>query len=559
MLRILILQTTRMGDVLQTSPLVRRVRLEHPDAHIAILVRKMGKVVAQHHPDINEVIIYDEDDLYLHMKSKDSDRLLRAYELADAFMARIKDGHYDIAYNVTHSISSAMLVKLAGIPKVIGAHLSEDWQFILRGPWTTYFYTSVFNREYNDLNLCDILHNFAVQAPEHRQLVFELEASDRAFAAEFRREHGIADDDFVVCMQLGASESNKRWPAHRFAELAQLLREKHGAKILLAGVQEEAPLGDEFEQSAPGLAIPLYGKTTIPQLAALLERANVLVTNDTGTMHIAAAVKCPVTLVSVGHVHYRETGPYGAGHCAIEWRRRSLGRSDHVPGALEERELVRPDQVYRAMQMAIAAHAGDAFAQIAETPELAEVDLYLSRFAPDRHLQFYPVIRRPMVERDFLRVAYRAMWLDHLAPTQAKAHEKESLRAILRCYDAPESSPVAAWAELHGKAFAQLADKALGGTKTTEELLDILKKHKGMDRAKQRVSELMALDEDMRLFSELHPACRPLIQLARYERDNLEGADPLVLAQTTLEIYRSCYARARLMAQKIQRCAEVRD
>jgi len=387
-------------------------------------------------------------------------------------------------------------------------------------------------------------------------LVFQIADADSAFAEAFRREHGIADGDFVACMQLGASESNKRWPAYRFAELAQMLREKHRAKILLAGVREEAALGEEFEQRAPGLAIPLYGKTTIPQLAALLERANVLITNDTGTMHIAAAVKCPVTLVSVGHVHYRETGPYGAGHCAIEWRRRLLGRSDHVPGGLEERDLVRPEQVYLAMQMAIAAHAGKAFAQIPETPELAEVDLYLSQFAPDRHLQFYPVIRRPMTERDFLRVAYRAMWLDHLAPAQAKAHEKESLRSILRCYEAADPAAIEEWAERHGDAFSQLAEKAHGGTRTTEDLLDILKKRKGMDRAKQRVAELMALDEEMRLFSELHPACRPLIQLARYERDNLEGADPQVLAQTTLEIYRACYARARLMAQKVQRCAE---
>ncbi len=556
-MRILIVQTTRMGDVLQTSPLIRRVRLEHPDAHIHLMVRKMGKAIADRHPDVNEVIVYEEDDLYQHMKAKDSDRLLRAYELADAFIAQLREARFDLAYNVTHSISSAMMLHLAGIPKVIGAHISEDGQFVLRGAWTTYFYTSVFNREYNDLNLCDILHNFAETAPECRQLVLRLDDEDRAFAEAFRQEHGIAEGDFVACMQLGASEQNKRWSARRFAELAKLLRERHNAKILLAGVAEEAPLGEEFEACAPGLAIPLYGKTSIAQLAALLERATVLVTNDTGTMHIAAAVRCPVTLVSVGHVHYRETGPYGEGHCAVEWRRRSLGRSDHVPGALEERELLQAHQVYLAIETALAARESAPLNLREVSPEVAEVDLHLSRFAPDRHLQFYPVLRRPLTERDFLRIAYRAMWLAHLFPAQPKPAETESLRAILGSYVHPGDAEARAWAQNHFKAFGQLADMAQGGVRTTEELLDLLRKHKPMDTAKRVVARLMALDEEMRVFSEISPACRPLIQLARYERDNLEGADPKTLAQTTLEIYRACYARARLMAQKARRCGEL--
>ena len=556
-MRILIVQTTRMGDVLQTSPLVRRVRTAHPDAHIALLVRRMGKVIACHHPDVDEVIEYEEDNLYLDMKSKDSDRLLRAYRHTEAFIEQLRESRFDLAFNVTHSIASAMMLKLAGIPHVVGADLSEDWQFVLRGPWTTYFYMSVFTREYNDLNLCDILHNFMEDAPDCRELVFQIPEEDRLFAQELRQRHGIGPDDFVVCMQLGASEANKRWPEYRFAELARMLRERHDAKIFLVGVKEEAPLGEAFEQHAPGLAVPLYGQTSIPQLAAFLSTATVLITNDTGTMHVAAAVGCPVTLVSVGHVHYRETGPYGAGHCAVEWRRRSLGRSDQVPGGLEERELVRAEHVYRAMETALAAQGKNGFTQIDEPPELAEVDLYLSRFAPDGCLQFYPVIRRPLSERDFIRIAYRAMWLDHLMSNYPKTRETESLRCILESFSGPAQETVAAWAEEYGRAFTGLGELAQNGVKTTEALLAVLKKGKGLDRARQLVAQLMALDEEMRLFSKLHPACRPLTRLARYERDNLEGADPLVLARTTLDIYRSCYARARLMAGKLRRLREI--
>src|SRR5690606_20517641 len=131
----------------------RRVRTKYPEAHLAIMVRRMGKVVAEHHPDIDEVIVYDEDEMYLHLKSDDSDRLLTAYEFAVERINRIQQGNFDLVINVTHSVASAMMLKIARTPEVAGAHLSDDWHFVLRGKWVTYFFTSVFSRDYNDLNL----------------------------------------------------------------------------------------------------------------------------------------------------------------------------------------------------------------------------------------------------------------------------------------------------------------------------------------------------------------------------------------------------------------------
>lgn len=557
-MRILVVQTTRMGDVLQTSPLLHMLREKDPDAHITIMVRGMGKTIAEHHPAVDEVIVYNEDDLFLDMRSQDSDRLLKAYRRADRCVQSLKEGGYDIAYNVTHSVASAMLMKLAEIPKVVGAHLSDDWQFVLRGPWATYFFTSVFSREYNDLNLCDISRNFVRGAPPCRRLVFELRDEERAFVDELLEQHGAGGDRFVACMQLGASETGKRWSARRFAELARLLKDRWNAQIFLLGVEEEAPLGEEFEQHAPGLATPLYGKTSIPQVAALLERSRVLVTNDTGTMHIAAAVGCPIALVSVGHVHYRETGPYGEGHCAIEWRRASLGRSDFVPGAAEEREAIRPEQVMRAIELVLEGPPDDAagLRQLEEESELNTVDLYISRFAPDGFLQFYPVVRRPMTQRDYMRLAYRTMWLEHLGAAANKRDEQESLRLMLRHYDGPAPELVAQWRDESCAVFRELASLAQGGIKTTEKLLDTLRKQQ-IDRAKQLVTQLMRLDEDMRIFSELHPPCRPLILIARFERDNLEGADPVRLAETTRDIYRACFSRARLVERKLDKVAEL--
>ncbi|MFP4501912.1 MAG: glycosyltransferase family 9 protein [Candidatus Hydrogenedentota bacterium] len=556
-MRILVVQTTRMGDVIQTTPLISAVRMRYPGAHITVMVRRMGKAVAERHPDVDDILVYDEDQLYLDLAAGDSDRLLHAYEIADERVQQLRAEHFDRAYNVTHSLSSAMLLKLAEIPEVVGAHLTDDWTFVLRADWAPYFFMSVLHREFNDLNLVDITRHFEPEA-DARQLRFNIHAADRAQVEALLKERGITPDDALCCMQLGASEENKRWFEAHFADLARMLHDKHGLRIVLVGVQEEAPLGDVFEQHAPGLAVKLYGETSIPQLAALLERARILVTNDTGTMHIAAAAGCPVTLVSVGHVHYRETGPYGEGHCAIEWRRADLGSGYRVPTGLEERSLVQPGHVLHAVEATLAFQAPGDIVQINETPDLEEIDLYLTRFAPDGCLAYYPLLRRPLLRRDFVRTAYRFMWLATMDHYYRIADEQASMEALLSCYEGPDAETRTAWADELAANFSALADLAQRGIDATNALLEHLHSQGSMSAARDMVTALMKLDEQMRIHSEMHPACRPLIVVARHERDNLEGADPIVLAETTRTIYDACRNRAQIFTQKAYRLASAR-
>jgi len=566
-MRILVLQTTRMGDVLQTTPLIRGLRLNHPDAHIAVMVRKMGKTIAERNPDIDEVLVYDEDDVFRDLRSGDSDRFLRAYRESDEFIQRIRGGRFDVAYNCTHSLASAMLLTIAGIPNVVGAHLSDDWQFVLRGPWTNYFFTSVFAREYNDLNLCDITRRFVENAPADPRLVLDVRDEDREFVDGLLAENGVGPDDFVACFQLGASEQNKRWSESHFAALGRMLSERLNARIFLVGVKEEEPLGRAFEEQAPGLAVHLYGKTSIPQVAALLERSRLLVTNDTGTMHIAAAVGCPLVLVSVGHVHFRETGPYGEGHCAIEYRRQSLGRADGVHGGLEERTSILPEQVYRAVELTLESQKGDtphksrgAFQPSQTLQELETVDLHITRFAKDGCLQWYPLLQRPLARSDFIRIAYRLMWLDYLGAQRHPAVERESLEELARWYQPPEDGAAGVWKEELAAMFVELAGMAGEGIADTQRLLDLVQQSpppKGTaQKAERLIRNLSTLDERMRLCGEMNPPCRPLVLISRYERDNLEGADPAILYQRSFQIYQDCKNRAELFVKKAATAAE---
>jgi ADP-heptose:LPS heptosyltransferase len=539
---------TRMGDVLQTSPLVRALRTRHPNAHITAMIRRMGKPIAERNPDINDVIEYEEDETYLDLKSEDADRLLKAYNDADAIVQRLKAGHYEIAYNCTHSLCSAMLFKLAGIPEVIGAHLSDDWRYVWRGRGPNYFITSVLHRDANDLNICDSFRYFMETPPATQGLVMKIDDKARVETKAMLAQHGIGAQDFVVCFQLGASDRDKRWPEERFAQLAKLLIEKYNARIILLGVESEAPLGKKFEEFAPEAAVHLFGKTSIAQVAAILERSRALVTNDTGTMHIAAAMHCPIVLLSVGYVHFRETGPYGAGHCAIEIRRDDAGRSDMRGRDTAGGSGILAEHALRAVDLLMTVTPG-GIPTLDDDATLSHVDMYWSGFAPDGCLQWYPVIRRPAADADIIRMAYRPMWLDYFDPRRDRQNELESIRQIAARYDL--SDDAAFWTNTQ-EALNGLAEICGRGARMTRELMSMLSGKGSMRHAQTRARELMALDEDTRVYAELNRACKPLVAIARFERDNMEGADPALLAKTTLTIYENTRERARALIDKLQ-------
>jgi len=537
-----------MGDMLQTTPLVRGLRSAYPDCHISVMVRPMGKPVAERNPDIDELFVYDEDAMFNHLRASDSHRLVAAYNHADAIIQWIRNSNFDVAYNCTHSYASALLLKIAGVPEVIGAHLSDDGAFVLRGPWAAYFFTSVFHRAYNDLNLSDIIGRFAEGVTPSRQLTFEVDGDDKRHVSALLSKWTGAEDRSFVCFQLGASEEDKRWPPERFAELARLLKERFDPAILLLGVESEAVLGERFERAAPGLAVHLFGKTTVGQAAAVLRAASLLVTNDTGTMHLAAAVRCPIVLVSVGHVHFRETGPYGAGHWAVEAT--GANHSPALRGTADD-SGVQPRHVFAAAEAALADGGAELDSATEET--WRGVSVYRSEFAPDGCLQWYPLIERPLSGDDLLRLTYRGIWLRE----SGACRDRETLDAAARLY-LRRHEPLEDFDTVHAIAspFESLAGIAHRGIQTTQTLMDSLS-GRDLERAESMAMAIKRIDEEVRIHGEVYAICRPLTYLTRFERDNLEGIDALLLAQHTLRIYERLHERASAIREELPRIAEM--
>jgi len=192
-------------------------------------------------------------------------------------------------------------------------------------PWTTFLQASTRLRGCSPFNLVDLYwmasglgagpRVYALREPldEHRDAARALlqQAVD-ALGPEGRKVRGF------VGLQLGASEDRRRWPLAHFAELGDRLWAEEGLLPVLLGAGSERHLAEGYARHASLPHADLVGKTGLPVLAAALRELRLLVTNDTGTMHLAAGLGVPILAVFLATAQPWDTGPYREGSCSLE-------------------------------------------------------------------------------------------------------------------------------------------------------------------------------------------------------------------------------------------------
>lgn len=188
--------------------------------------------------------------------------------------------------------------------------------------------------------------------PTQPRFEFVERSKDRGAVETMLARAGIVAQQPWVAMNVSARWETKRWPAQHFAVVADRLSEAHALPVVLIGGPAERPESLAVTALMRTKAIDLTGQTPVGLLPGLLRRASVLVTNDSGPMHIAAAVGTPVVAL-FGPTDPVRTGPYGMGHVvlshAVECRpcfRRDCTRAV----SLECLTAVRPEQVVRAVE-----------------------------------------------------------------------------------------------------------------------------------------------------------------------------------------------------------------
>lgn len=226
--------------------------------------------------------------------------------------------------NLSPTLPGRLLARLLATPATttLGFDLDEFGYRLNHGIWASFFAVGSALRAYSPFNLADIFRRLAIGLTDRPRGAFRLNAPARSdWAREFlaSRTSALAKAPAgFVAFQPGASADFRRWPVAHFRELGQILWQETGLVPILLGSASEATLGEEYGKNASHPFINAIGKTDPIQLAALLKQARLLVTNDTGTMHLAAGLDVPILAFFLATAQPWDTGPLLPGSISLE-------------------------------------------------------------------------------------------------------------------------------------------------------------------------------------------------------------------------------------------------
>lgn len=424
--QVLFIQLSRLGDCLQSTPLIASWRRRYPDDGIVVLVRAEYASVFERNPDVAETIAFNPPISSLANETIDPiQRLIGVHD----WLAILKSRRFRSIINLTHDPFSCWLTTALGPKEIYGLFYDRTCHMRTGDPWGLYTFSLIKFRKANLFNIVDSYVHLSGAASAVNAPVFPLDRECVALADEWLSscEPGCC----IVGFQPGASLAERRWPVENFIKIGRELSSE-GVRVLVFGSKAEESLGCQIAQAVPG-AISFAGKTTIPQLAALLRRCAVLVTNDTGTMHLGAAVGTRLVALFETSAYFRETGPYGTGHWIIQSPQLLEYGEEADPGLAGVRRIL-PEEVVWAVRTLLGEVCEKKSKSTAEvSPEIQA--LHFRSEWKSGHLNFHPALPVPLDSQTVCNYLQKPVWLATLDGFELSAEETAaSVIKFLRKY-----------------------------------------------------------------------------------------------------------------------------
>jgi len=287
---ILVRSTNWIGDAIMTTPAVRSIRRAFPDARISMLCKPWVADIFASSPFVDEVILYEKESRHRGVGG-----LLR-------LAAELEERRFDLAILLQNAFEAALISWLAKIPVRAGYRRDgRGWLLThgvkidpeIRKRHQVYYYQG-------------LLQGLGID-PGPDELFLALPSQTEGWA---RRLLGSRPGRVVVGMNPGAAYGPaKRWPAERYAELAARLVREFDASILVFGTRADQGAAQVIKEASPKRVVDFAGRTSLAEAMALVKCCDCFVTNDSGLMHVAAALNVPQVAV-FGSTDEIATGPF---------------------------------------------------------------------------------------------------------------------------------------------------------------------------------------------------------------------------------------------------------
>lgn len=289
---ILLRSANWVGDAVMTTPAVRAVRKNFPRARITILAKPWVMPVFHNNPHIDEIMRYDAAGRHngpagLYRLSRD-----------------LKQKKFDLAIVFQNAFEAALLAFATRIPRRLGFATDGRALFLTD---RLYNYRALKKGHLIDYYL-GIISGVGLDL-EGRDLELVISDKERQQAHALLKKLGVSPEEPHAGLNPGATFGTaKRWLPERFAEISRRLYADQGYRSLIFGASGEARLGRQIAELSDDCAVNLCGRTNLREAMALIDRCRFFITNDSGLMHVAAALDKP-QLAIIGPTDYIATGP----------------------------------------------------------------------------------------------------------------------------------------------------------------------------------------------------------------------------------------------------------
>ncbi len=512
-----------MGDLIQTTPLVQGLRQKYPDAQITLMVSSDFENAISLIPGIDDSIVFN---LRQFKESEDweDESWVKIYRYIESKLNDIRGKSYDMLVNLSHSRFSALMVHYLKVNNVIGFHCNNSGDRMTGHPWMQYFGTEPFNRSFNEFNLVEIFSRSAgidptgkeIQVTENRYPVTE----DKFLATVLNE----AKNDLVIGFQIGSSLENRRWSTASFARLADLLVEQLNARIFLFGVASESESAEEMirKTNRKNNIVDLTGKTDLKQLAVLLKRCAYLVTNDTGTMHLAAALNTKIIGLFFAHAHPFETAPFSSGHLIFQARISCAPCSYGVHcNNIICVEKVLPEHVLSFIEN---YEQHNNWKLPYDLKKSQEVNIYETILSSQGIVRLKPLIKHEININDIFRLAYAVLWRETL--DEELKTDKDYIQENLEEYTYYNSQLLIDIFSDKNSFLEEIERLAIGGIELCERIVKNASKTQPASIKLTKFGEdIDRIDEQIELIGMANPELKLLTDMFKKRKENQIGSD----------------------------------
>jgi ADP-heptose:LPS heptosyltransferase len=531
---ILLVNITRLGDMLQATPTIAGMKQENPNAKITVLVEKQFGEVCHHIPYIDEVVSLDLS-MVVRSLARENDGIIDAYEYLSTVIEELRSQDFDYCLNMSSSAYTALLLNLVGIKNNGGWTADNEGFRKIESEWARLFAASVFhqNRQYNSLNLVDIFRCSADVEQHPERLLLDIQSDALEYAHDLVRSAQFENEGPLIAIQAGASQTKRQWDTRHFAHLIQILVDNLNARIVLIGSPKELPIIHVIVQLAQRSNILVSaGRTNIPQLAALLSLCDITVTGDTGPMHISVAVDTPVIAMFLASAYGFETGPYHAESIVLQ---PIIGCGPCNPNKACSKPECHDTMSPRLIASLVEKRLTGPVRQL--PPELRNearsVVIYRTIFDAHGFSDLVPLEGSVDDSYANIRGAYRRLWLEDLGGFEVQREEGIDRRIIPRL----QSNPL---------PFERVVEKAREGQRLIDELIQCIKNINSPTSRLAQINERMtALDREIEDIGFEQGALGPLVRMFVFGKENLEGTDAVFLASQMGDVYADLERRSK--------------